>query len=63
MRNNKLKAMTFLEYTMLTIIIVAAIVGMQTYLKRAISERWRQSADVFGFGRVAASAPAIGWEK
>lgn len=55
MRKDKyLKAMSLLEYTMLVAVIVAALIGMQVYLKRAVSARWRQAADTFGYGRIYA---------
>jgi Flp pilus assembly pilin Flp len=40
-----------LEYSVLIVIVIVALVGMQVYLRRAVCGRWRQSADVFGFGR------------
>jgi len=51
-KNKYLKAMSVLEYSMLIAIVVAALVGMQIYLKRAVSGRWRQAADTFGYGRI-----------
>ena len=55
MRKNKyLKAISVIEYSMLVAIVVAALLGMQIYLKRAISGRWRQAADTFGYGRIYA---------
>ena len=42
--------MTF-EYSVMIAIIVAALLGMQVYIKRAICSRWKDSGDVFGFGR------------
>lgn len=36
---------------MLVAIVVAALVGMQVYVKRAISARWVEAADTFGYGR------------
>lgn len=45
------KAMSIIEYSMVVAVVVAALVGMQIYIKRAISGRWRQAADTFGFGR------------
>lgn len=45
------KASLLIEYTMVIIIFIAALVCMQVYMKRAICGRWRKSADVFGGGR------------
>lgn len=47
----KNKGNLILEYSVLIAIVIAALVCMQVYLKRAICGRWRQSADVFGSGR------------
>lgn len=40
-----------IEYTVLIAIVVAALVGMQVYVRRAICGRWRAAADTFGHGR------------
>ena len=40
-----------LEYSVLIAIVIAALVCMQVYVKRAICGRWRQVGDVFGSGR------------
>lgn len=40
-----------LEYSVTIAIIIAALLGMQVYFKRAICSRWKDSGDVFGFGR------------
>ena len=45
------KAISLLEYTMLIAIVTAALIGAQIYLKRGVCGRWKQTADVFGFGR------------
>lgn len=47
----KKKSFSIVEYVITLVVIVAALVGMSLYIKRAISGRWRQSADVIGFGR------------
>ena len=52
-----------IEYSLVLAVVVAAIVGMQIYLKRAVSDRWRQAADTFGYGRQATSPGGILWEK
>jgi hypothetical protein len=48
---DKKKALSLIEYSTVIVVLVAALLGMQVFLKRAISGRWRQSADTFGFGR------------
>jgi len=39
------------EYCVLITVVVAAFIGMQVYLKRAVCGRWKSNADTFGFGR------------
>lgn len=51
LKNKALKAFSTIEYSLLIAIIVAALVGMQVYLRRAVCERYRQTGDTFGFGR------------
>lgn len=50
-RLSRQKAMAITEYSLLIAIVVAALLGMQFYLKRAVCGHWRESGDVFGFGR------------
>ncbi len=45
------KASLTVEYAILIAIVVAALLGMQGYVRRAICGRWRAAADTFGFGR------------
>lgn len=56
------RAMSIVEYSLLIAIIVAAIVGMQLYLKRSTNDRFRQAADAFGFGRQYQAPRPIVWE-
>ena len=42
------KAQSMLEYTVLIIIIIAAIITMQTYIKRGFQGRWKQAVDDLG---------------
>ncbi len=46
-----IKAGSIIEYSLIVAVVVAALLGMQIYVKRAISGRWRQAADTFGYGR------------
>jgi len=48
---NNRKAMSVVEYSLLIAIVIAALVAMQVYVKRAINGRWKDAGDVFGFGR------------
>lgn len=43
--------MSILEYALLLAVAVTAFLGMQLYLKRAVLGHWKQSIDIFGFGR------------
>lgn len=51
MKMRSRRGVTAIEYSLLLAVVVAGIVGAQIYLKRAISGRWRQAADTFGYGR------------
>ena len=43
-----LRGQSLLEYTLLLVIIIAAFVTMQTYLKRGVQGRWKDSVDQLG---------------
>lgn len=45
------KGVTILEYALLLVALVAAVISAQVFLRRAISSKWRESGDSFGFGR------------
>jgi len=62
-KKNKIKAMSVIEYSLVVAVLVAALLGMRIYLKRAVSGRWRQAADTFGYGRQATSPGGILWER
>ncbi|MDD4910617.1 MAG: hypothetical protein PHR44_08095 [Candidatus Omnitrophica bacterium] len=47
MKNQGISA---IEYCVLVIVMVAAVMTMQVYLKRAMQGRWRTAADAIGFG-------------
>ena len=49
--NRTKKGSLAIEYAVLIAIVVAALIGMQVYIKRAVCGRWRGAADVFGYGR------------
>ncbi|MEI8012181.1 MAG: hypothetical protein WCI27_06845 [Candidatus Omnitrophota bacterium] len=42
------KAQSILEYTILLIIIIAAFLTMQNYMKRGFQGRWKQAVDDLG---------------
>lgn len=46
------KGLSAVEYSVVISIVVVALVAMQFYFKRSLSSRWKDTADVFGFGRV-----------
>lgn len=50
MRKN-IKALTILEYTLLLAAVIAALVAMQVYLKRAVVGKWKGAIDAVGGGR------------
>ncbi|MDP3042663.1 MAG: hypothetical protein Q8N62_08105 [Candidatus Omnitrophota bacterium] len=45
------KGMSVVEYSLLIAIVIAGLLAMQVYVKRAVSGRWKEAGDVFGFGR------------
>jgi len=47
-RSTNYKGQSFIEYTAVTMCIVAALLGMQYYIKRALQGRLRESADTIG---------------
>ena len=49
--NKRQKGALTIEYAVLVAIVVAALIGMQVYMRRAICGRWREAADTFGHGR------------
>jgi len=63
MKSKKNRAISMIEYCAIIAIVVGALVGIQIYLKRAICGSWRQTADVFGFGRQAKSTDPMLWDK
>lgn len=44
------RAQSFVEYAVLIALIAAVIVGMKVFMVRAVQEKFRQSADIFGQG-------------
>lgn len=46
----KTKAQSYLEYGVLIALVAIAFVALRTYFVRAVQEKYRQSADVFGEG-------------
>ena len=51
LRGHSLRGQSTIEYAALTAILVAALVGMAVYTKRALCGRWRVVGDTFGAGR------------
>jgi len=49
--NSMLKGFLAMEQAVLITVVVAALVGMSFYIKRALSGKWRDVGDSFGFGR------------
>lgn len=46
----KSRSQSFAEYVILIALVVAVIIGMRIFMVRAVQEKFRQSADVFGQG-------------
>jgi hypothetical protein len=63
MKGKKNRAISIIEYCAIIGIVVAALIGIEIYFKRAICGRWRQAADIFGFGRQARATNPMLWEK
>ena len=40
-----------IEYAVMIMVVVVALVGIAIYLRRAICDRWRTAGDTFGYGR------------
>jgi len=42
------KGQTAIEYTVLLIVVIGSLLGIQNYLKRGLQGRWRDSVDSLG---------------
>lgn len=51
MKINSPKAQNILEYTMLIIIVAAALIAMTTYIMRSMNARLRQAQDELNYYR------------
>jgi hypothetical protein len=40
-----------IEYAIVILVIVAALISMGVFMQRALSDRYRSAGDSFGFGR------------
>ncbi len=58
-KNNR--AISTIEYSLIVVVVIGALLAMQIYFKRALCGRWRQTADTFGFGRQYGS-PSQGFQ-
>ena len=50
MKAKTVKSQSFLEYMVLIAVVVGVLIAMRVYMVRAVQERYRESADVFGSG-------------
>ena len=50
-RENRKNGVSTIEYVMMIVVLIAAMLVMQKYILRAMSGRWRNIGDSFGFGR------------
>lgn len=48
-RRNK-NAQSFIEYAILIILVVGALLAMRAYMVRTVQDKYRQTGDVFGEG-------------
>ena len=46
------KAVAFIEYTLIIVVILAAVLLSQKYIQRAFTGRWEQVSESFGQGRL-----------
>ena len=51
MKTSERKAQSVLEYTMLIIIVAAALVAMTTYIMRSMNARLKQTQDELNYHR------------
>lgn len=56
-KRQTIKGSLTVEYAILIGVVIMAFVAMAPYVTRSLCGRWRQSADVFGYGRLAPDAP------
>ena len=49
--NKNLKGQSIVEYMVLIVFVIAALLVSQKYLARSISGRWKSQADSMGYGR------------
>jgi len=47
-RKGKSKGQTFLEFAVLFIVLVGALLAMQKYIKRGVQGKWKESIDGMG---------------
>ncbi|MFC1631571.1 hypothetical protein ACFL1I_07845 [Candidatus Omnitrophota bacterium] len=45
------KGSSILEYVALIVLLIAAFLLMEKYVKRSLCDRWRSAGDIFGGGR------------
>lgn len=48
MRKPNNKAQTFIEYSLIIVCVIGALITMQHYIKRALQGGWRNAADQIG---------------
>ena len=50
MRNN-LKGFAAIEYIIMILVILAALIGMADFIRRSLSGKYRETGNAFGYGR------------
>jgi len=51
MKKIRNKGMLSLEYAVFMVILIAALLALSIYIRRAICGKMRESGDTFGYGR------------
>ncbi|MBF0331979.1 MAG: hypothetical protein HQL17_08615 [Candidatus Omnitrophica bacterium] len=50
-RMRQQQAFAVIEYVVLIIVVIAALVGFRSYLQRGLQGQYRKAGETFGFGR------------
>ena len=51
LRNRFRNGLLTIQFTLTILTITVGLLGIAVYLKRALSYRWREVGDTFGYGR------------
>lgn len=45
------RGQSMIEYAVLVAVVIATLLGMSIYTKRALAGKWKSVGDTFGYGR------------